>query len=102
MQGIGGALYEECLYSPEGQMLNASMADYLVPMAAEMPDIHVAHIETPTKTSVLGAKGAGEAGTGGAPAAVLNAVNDALRPLGASIWQMPMTPERVLKALGVV
>ena len=102
VQGIGGALYEECLYSDDGQLLNASMADYLVPMAAEMPDIHVAHIETPTKTSVLGAKGAGEAGTGGAPAAVLNAVNDALRPRGATIWQMPMTPERVLKALGVV
>ncbi|NND42839.1 MAG: xanthine dehydrogenase family protein [Silicimonas sp.] len=102
VQGIGGALFEECVYSEDGQMLNASMADYLVPMAAEMPDIHVAHIETPTKTSVLGAKGAGEAGTGGAPAAVLNAVNDALRPLGTSIWQMPMTPERILKALGVV
>lgn len=102
VQGIGGALYEECLYSEDGQMLNASMADYLVPMAAEMPDIHVAHIETPTKSSVLGAKGAGEAGTGGAPAAVLNAVNDALRPFGTSLWQMPMTPERVLRALGVV
>ena len=99
VQGIGGALYEECLYSPEGQLLNTTMADYIVPMAAEMPDITVAHVETPTKTSVLGAKGAGEAGTGGAPAAILNAVNDALAPLGASIWQMPMTPERVLKAI---
>ena len=102
VQGIGGALYEECIYSEDGQLLNATMADYLVPMAAEMPDIHVGHVETPTKTSELGAKGAGEAGTGGAPAAVLNAVNDALRPLGASLWQMPMTPERVLRALGKV
>ena len=102
VQGIGGALYEECVYSPEGQLLNATMADYLVPMAFEMPDITVAHVETPTRTSVLGAKGAGEAGTGGAPAAVMNAVNDALRPLGASIHQMPMTPERILKALGTV
>ena len=102
VQGIGGALYEECLYSDDGQMLNTTMADYLVPMSAEMPDIHVAHIETPTKTSVLGAKGAGEAGTGGAPGAILNAVNDALRPLNTSLWQMPMTPERVLKALGKV
>ncbi len=99
VQGIGGALYEEVIYSDEGQLLNATMADYMVPMAAEMPDITVAHIETPTKTSVLGAKGAGEAGTGGAPAAILNAVNDALAPLGASMWQMPMTPERVLAAL---
>jgi carbon-monoxide dehydrogenase large subunit len=99
VQGIGGALYEECHYSEDGQMMNVTMADYMVPMAAEMPDITVAHIETPTKTSILGAKGAGEAGTGGAPAAVLNAVNDALHPLGASLWQMPMTPERVLTAL---
>jgi carbon-monoxide dehydrogenase large subunit len=102
IQGIGGALYEEVLYSDNGQILNASMADYLVPMAAEMPDIQVSHVETPTKTSVLGAKGAGEAGTGGAPAAVMNAVNDALRPLDAHISQMPMTPERILKALGTI
>ncbi len=102
VQGIGGAFYEECIYSSNGQLLNASMADYLVPMAAEMPDIVVAHVETPTKTSVLGAKGAGEAGTGGAPAALLNAVNDALRAFDTSISEMPMTPERLLKALGVV
>lgn len=102
VQGIGGAFYEECIYSEDGQLENATMADYLVPMAFEMPDITVAHVETPTKTSVLGAKGAGEAGTGGAPAALMNAVNDALRPLGASIYQMPMTPERILKALGTV
>ena len=99
VQGIGGALYEECLYSDDGQLLNATMADYLVPMAAEMPDIVVKHVETPTKTSFLGAKGAGEAGTGGAPAAIMNAVNDALRPLGGRIHQMPMTPARILAAL---
>lgn len=102
VQGIGGALYEECLYSEDGQLLNATMADYLVPMAFEMPDIHVEHVETPTKTSVLGAKGAGEAGTGGAPAAIMNAVNDVLRHMDTSIHQMPMTPERILKALGKV
>jgi carbon-monoxide dehydrogenase large subunit len=102
VQGIGGAFYEECIYSEDGQLENATMADYLVPMAFEMPDIVVEHVETPTKTSVLGAKGAGEAGTGGAPAALMNAVNDALRPLNASIHQMPMTPERILKALGTV
>ena len=102
VQGIGGAFYEECLYSEDGQLENATMADYLVPMAFEMPDIIVEHVETPTRTSVLGAKGAGEAGTGGSPAALMNAVNDALRPLGASIHQMPMTPERILKALGTV
>lgn len=103
VQGIGGALYEECIYSDDGQMQNATMADYLVPMAGEMPDIVIAHVCTPTRTSELGAKGAGEAGTAGAPAAVMNAVNDALRPLGAALLsQMPMTPERILRALGTV
>ena len=100
VQGIGGALYEECLYDEAGQLLNASMADYLVPMAAEMPDMEIGHVETPTAESVLGAKGAGEAGTAGAPAAVMNAINDAIRPLGGRILQHPMTPERILKALG--
>jgi carbon-monoxide dehydrogenase large subunit len=103
VQGIGGALYEECLYDDEGQLLNASMADYLVPMAGEMPDIVIDHVVTPTRTSELGAKGAGEAGTAGAPGAVMNAVNDALRPLGAAVLsQMPMTPQRILRALGKV
>ncbi len=102
VQGIGAALYEECLYSDDGQLRNTTLADYLVPMAAEMPDIVIKHVETPTKTSTLGAKGAGEAGTGGAPAAVMNAVNDALRPLGARVDQMPMTPGRILEALGKI
>jgi len=100
VQGIGGALFEHCLYDAEGQMLNANMMDYLVPMAAEMPDIEVGHVVTPTSDSELGAKGAGEAGTAGAPGCVMNAVNDALRSLGAApITQMPVTPERVLAAL---
>jgi carbon-monoxide dehydrogenase large subunit len=99
VQGIGAALFEECLYSPDGQMLNGNLADYLVPMAGEMPDILCAHLETPTKQSQLGAKGVGEAGTAGAPAAVMNAINDALAPLGASVTSMPFTPEKILKAL---
>ncbi len=99
VQGIGAALFEECVYSAEGQLLNGTMADYLVPMAGEMPDIYVGHISTPTLHSELGAKGAGEAGTAGSSAAVLNAVNDALRPLGARLTEIPLTPERVLKAL---
>ena len=102
VQGIGAALYEECLYSPEGQLLNGSMADYLVPMSGEMPDIICAHVETPTLQSQLGAKGVGEAGTAGAPAAVMNAINDALAPLNARVTAMPFTPERILKALGRV
>jgi carbon-monoxide dehydrogenase large subunit len=102
VQGIGAALFEHCMYDADGQLLNGSMADYLVPMSAEMPDIQVAHVETPTKDSELGAKGAGEAGTAGAPAAVLNAINDALRPLDARLNQHPATPERILRALGKV
>jgi aerobic carbon-monoxide dehydrogenase large subunit len=102
VQGIGGALYEHCVYSPEGQLMIGSMADYLVPMAAEMPDIAVGHVETPTRESMLGAKGAGEAGTAGAPAAVMNAINDALRPFGAKVYAQPFTPERILAALGKV
>ncbi len=100
VQGIGGALYEHCTYSPEGQLLVGSMADYLVPMAAEMPDIDVGHVETPTLESVLGAKGAGEAGTAGAPAAIMNAINDALKPFGTKVFAQPFTPERLLLALG--
>jgi len=102
VQGIGGALFEECLYSDDGQLLNGSMADYLVPMAAEMPDIVVGHVQTPTMTSELGAKGAGEAGTAGAPGAVMNAINDAIGVLGASVAVQPFTPQRVLQALGKV
>jgi carbon-monoxide dehydrogenase large subunit len=102
VQGIGAALFEECLYSPDGQLLNGNMADYLVPMSGEMPDIVCAHVETPTKQSQLGAKGVGEAGTAGAPGAVMNAINDALLPLGARVTAMPFTPERILKALGRV
>jgi carbon-monoxide dehydrogenase large subunit len=99
VQGIGAALFEECLYDAEGQLLNGNMADYLVPMAAEMPDIVCAHIETPTKQSELGAKGAGEAGTAGAPGAVMNAINDALSPFGARVTSQPFTPEKILVAL---
>jgi carbon-monoxide dehydrogenase large subunit len=103
VQGIGAALFEHCVYDAQGQLLNGNMADYLVPMAAEMPDIDVAHVETPTADSELGAKGAGEAGTAGAPGAVMNAVNDALAPLGAApITEMPITPGVVLRALGKV
>jgi carbon-monoxide dehydrogenase large subunit len=102
VQGIGGVLFEHCIYSPEGQLLNGNMAEYLVPMSGEMPDMTIAHVVTPTKTSELGAKGAGEAGTAGAPGAVMNAINDALRPFKARVTAQPVTPERILKALGKV
>ena len=102
VQGIGGAMFEECIYSDDGQLLNGSMADYLVPMASEMPDMLIGHVQTPTKTSELGAKGAGEAGTAGAPGAVMNAINDALAPLNANVSVQPFTPQRVLAALGKI
>jgi carbon-monoxide dehydrogenase large subunit len=99
VQGIGAALFEECIYGPDGQLLNGTMADYLVPMSGEMPDIVCAHLETPTRQSQLGAKGVGEAGTAGAPGAVMNAINDALLPMNARVTAMPFTPERILQAL---
>jgi carbon-monoxide dehydrogenase large subunit len=103
VQGIGAALFEHCRYDERGQLLNGNMADYLVPMAAEMPDIECGHVVSPTADSELGAKGAGEAGTAGAPGAVMNAINDALRPLGAApLTDMPFTPDKILKALGRV
>jgi aerobic carbon-monoxide dehydrogenase large subunit len=100
VQGLGGALYEHCLYDEAGQLTNGTMADYLVPMAAEMPDIEVVHVQTPTSVSELGAKGVGESGTGAAPAVVMNAVNDALQPFGARVTAQPITPESILLALG--
>lgn len=102
VQGLGAALLEHCRYDERGQMLDANMADYLVPMAAEMPDIEVGHVVSPTTELEIGAKGAGEAGTAGAAAAVANAVNDALSPFGTVITEIPLTPEVVLRALKIV
>jgi carbon-monoxide dehydrogenase large subunit len=99
VQGIGAVLYEECIYDETAGLLNGTMADYLVPMADEMPDIHVAHVETPETSTQLGAKGVGEAGLIGAMGAVWVAVNDALKPLGAKVLHQPFTPERVLDAI---
>jgi aerobic carbon-monoxide dehydrogenase large subunit len=97
--GLGWALLEQCVYDSEGQMLNGTMADYLVPLAGDVPDIRIVHVATPTPASQLGIKGAGESGVIGAPAAVLNAVNDALRPFGAQLSEIPITPRRILAAL---
>lgn len=102
VQGIGGALYEHCIYDDRGQLLNGSMIDYLVPMAGEMPDIEVGHVVSPTASSELGAKGAGEAGTAGAPGAIMNAINDALQPFNVRLAAQPFTPEKILMALGRV
>lgn len=100
VQGLGAAFFEECRYDETGQLTNGSLADYLVPMACEMPDIQIGHVETPTQDTILGAKGVGEAGTAASGAAAMNAVNDALRPLNASVSVTPMTPTVILNALG--
>jgi carbon-monoxide dehydrogenase large subunit len=80
--------------------LTGSLADYAVPTATEIPSIEIHHLETLSEASVIGAKGVGEGGTIGAPAAVLNAVSDALAPFGVGIFEMPITPQRILQLLG--
>ncbi len=99
VQGIGSALYEHCIYGETGQLENGTLADYLVPMAGEMPDIHVAHVETPISATTLGARGVGEAGAVAAGAAIWTAVNDALVPFGATINRQPITPEHILECI---
>jgi carbon-monoxide dehydrogenase large subunit len=99
VQGIGAVLFEECIYSDDAGLLNGTMADYLIPMAGEMPDIVLDHVETPEASTQLGAKGIGEGGLIGAMGSVWVAVNDALKPLGAKVLHQPFTPERVLDAL---
>lgn len=97
--GIGNALYEESTYDDAGQPRAVTLADYLVPGATTVPDVRIAHLETPSPFSEFGMKGVGESGAIGPPAAILNAVNDALRPLGAEIFETPMTPARVRAAV---
>jgi aerobic carbon-monoxide dehydrogenase large subunit len=98
-QGLGGALSERCVYDEAGQLLTATLMDYAVPTAADMPALEVHHLETPAPSIPGGFKGAGEAGTTGAPAALLNAVNDALAPRGVMLSDQPLTSERVWRAL---
>ena len=101
-QGLGGALLEHCVYDDAGQLLTATLMDYAVPKADDVPSMECHHLETPAPSLAGGFKGAGEAGTTGAAAAILNAVNDALAPFGAMITEQPITSERVLRALGRV
>ncbi len=98
-QGIGNALLEEIVYDALGNIYTATLADYLPPTAREVPPIDLHHLETPAASSLTGAKGLGEGGAIGAPAAVLNAVNDALSPFGAAIDEMPATPQRIRAAI---
>lgn len=101
VQGIGTALYEEIPYDDQGQPLAATFADYLMPGAAEMPAIKIAHLHTPTPYTEYGMKGMGEGGAIGPPAAIANAVRDALAGTGAELNETPMTPRRVLAAIRV-
>jgi carbon-monoxide dehydrogenase large subunit len=102
-QGIGTALYEEMPYDRDGQPLATTLAEYLLPGAAEMPSIRIDHMETPSPYSRFGQKGLGEGGAIGPPAAIGNAINDALQDLGVVVDRLPITPQRVvdlIKAAG--
>jgi aerobic carbon-monoxide dehydrogenase large subunit len=98
-QGIGTALYEKMPFDEAGQPMAATFADYLLPGAAEIPPIRMLHMETPSPLTRFGQKGIGESGAIGPPAAIANAVNDALARLGVSVSELPITPEHVLAAL---
>ncbi|GAA1810966.1 xanthine dehydrogenase family protein molybdopterin-binding subunit [Actinomadura chokoriensis] len=98
-QGIAQALYEEAVYDAEGNLTTTTMADYLIPSAADLPVFTVDRTETPATTNPLGVKGVGEAGTIASTPAVVNSIVDALRPHGVHDVQMPCTPERVWRAL---
>jgi carbon-monoxide dehydrogenase large subunit len=98
-QGIGAALYEEVVYDAQGQLHTASLVDYLVPSACEIPPMDVTHIEALSPNTLGGFRGMGEGGTIGAPAAVANAVADALSPLGIEINELPVTPERLFRLI---
>jgi carbon-monoxide dehydrogenase large subunit len=99
-QGVGAALLEEIVYGADGQLLTGSLMDYLVPTAVEIPRVAVHHLDRPSPTTLGGFKGAGEGGTIGAPAAIANAIADALAPLGVAISELPVTPERLFRLIG--
>ena len=98
-QGIGTALFEESPYDDLGQPLASTLLDYLLPGPTELPSIRMDHFETPSPYSAHGIKGVGEGGAIAPPAAIVNAINDALAPLGAELTEIPATPERILAAI---
>jgi carbon-monoxide dehydrogenase large subunit len=98
-QGVGAALYEEVVYDEQGQMQTASLVDYLVPSACEIPSMRLVHLESISPTTLGGFRGMGEGGTIGAPAAIANAVTDALSPLRIEINELPVTPERIFRLI---
>jgi carbon-monoxide dehydrogenase large subunit len=98
-QGIGAALYEEVIHNDQGQIHTTTLMDYLVPSACEIPPIDVIHLESESPTTLGGFRGMGEGGTIGAPAAVANAVADALSSLGIEINELPVTPQRLFRLI---
>jgi carbon-monoxide dehydrogenase large subunit len=98
-QGIGTCLYEASPFDAAGQPLATTLQDYLVPGATEVPNIRVFHMQTPSPYTEFGIKGLGEGGAVGPPAAIVSAVNDALRPLGVEVYDLPLTPQRILAAI---
>ncbi|MGD9883508.1 MAG: xanthine dehydrogenase family protein molybdopterin-binding subunit [Reyranella sp.] len=98
VQGIGAALYEELVYDDNGQLLTASLADYVIPSAVEAPAMDVVHVES-ASAAAGGFRGMGEGGTIGAPAAIANAISDALSPLGIGVSTLPATPERIFRLI---
>ena len=96
-QGIGAALLEEIVHDDAGQVLTASLADYLLPLATNVPEMGIVHIEADLPNNIGGFRGMGEGGTIGAPAAIANAISDALSPLGIGIDTLPATPERIFQ-----
>jgi len=98
-QGIGNALLEEIVYDETGNILTATLADFLTPTSREIPPIEILHLETLSPETVTGSKGLGEGGSIGAPAAILNGVNDALAPFGVALNEIPATPQRIRAAL---
>jgi aerobic carbon-monoxide dehydrogenase large subunit len=98
-QGIGTCLYEEMPFDAQGQPLASTLIDYTLPGATEVPDIRVLHMATPSPYSEFGLKGIGEGGAVGPPAAIVSAVNDALKTLGAEVHDLPLTPDRILTAI---
>jgi carbon-monoxide dehydrogenase large subunit len=98
-QGIGTALYEEMRYDASGQPLASTLADYILPGATEVPPVRVEHMETPSPYTRFGQKGIGEGGAIAPPAAIVNAINDALAPLGVEITESPVSPRRIVEAI---
>ena len=98
-QGIGTALYEQVIYDENGQLLTGTLMDYLVPTAADVPQVEIGHIESPSPYTPGGIKGMGEGGAIAPPAAIANAVADALAPFGVRVNEIPLTPERVRRLI---